>query len=107
MRKAPVLLAALVLGFLPSSAAPAGSAPIFPKFECMGMGCPHTVLCDGSICVTTDCGAGGCPGCPEEYRNLVIKAWCAYGCMKGEKRTGEALLLLTKPFNTQIGPICL
>ncbi len=101
-----MLLAALFLGLLPSAAIPA-SGPIVPKFECMDLGCPHTVRCDGSACVTTDCGTGSCPGCPEEYRNLVIKAWCTYGCMKGTTRTGEAVLLLTKPFGKQIGPICL
>jgi hypothetical protein len=54
-----------------------------------------------------DCGSGACRFCPEEYKNLVIKSWCHYGCMKNSVRTGDAVLLLTKPFNTQIGPICL
>ena len=100
---APALVAlAFCLG--PSAAVPAD--PIVPKFDCMSMGCPATVLCDGSVCVVTDCGKGSCPACPSELKNLVIKGWCRYSCMKGSVQTGSALMLLTTPFDVKVGPIC-
>ena len=105
LKRTAAALVALALCLGPSAAVPAD--PIVPKFECIELECPPHVRCSAGACVLMDCGSGACRFCPEEYKNLVIKSWCRYGCMKNSVRTGDAVLLLTKPFNTQVGPICL
>jgi hypothetical protein len=81
----------------------------FAKYECINTPwqCPHMTRCPGaSACVVTNCGVGKCPNCPEGWGNLVIKNWCAYGCMNGSQVTGGAFILHTAPFNIEMGPYC-
>lgn len=76
------------------------SPGIVPKNECIEPpnNCPFTTMCPDipGRCFVTNCGKGSCPFCPEYLQNLVIKGWCAYGCMKGSEMTGGAFILQTK-----------
>ncbi len=76
------------------------SQGIYPKNECIEPpnNCPFTTTCPDipGRCFVTQCGKGSCPYCPEYLQNLVIKGWCAYGCMKGSDVTGGAFILQTK-----------
>jgi Domain of unknown function (DUF4157) len=70
----------------------------------VGLGCPLIATCSGGrVCALSDCGTGACRGCPPEYANLIIRAWCSYRCLPA----GSAFILFTRPFNVEIGPICL
>jgi hypothetical protein len=78
-------------------------ASYYPKFECIypPTSCPHTIKCPdfSGICVVTDCGSGSCPSCPA-FSNLIIKSWCAYGCVSTTgDNVGGAFIL-----NTFFGP---
>ena len=85
------------------------SALYSPKFECGDApnNCPYVTKCEefpGWVCSVTDCGQGKCPTCPEFLQNLLVKGWCAYGCMKGTEVTGGAFILQTKWARN--GPFC-
>lgn len=88
------------------SALPTG---IYPKTECIEPphDCPYTMRCTNvpGICTVTQCGEGSCPMCPGYAGNVVIKGWCAYGCMKGTEVTGGGFILQTR-FPIPIPPIC-
>jgi hypothetical protein len=80
-----------------------------PKYECGDPpnNCPYTTKCvefPGWVCSVTGCGQGSCPDCPEFLQNLIIKGWCAYGCMKGTEITGGAFILQTQWAPN--GPFC-
>lgn len=82
------------------------SAGIYPKYECGDPpnNCPYTTKCSqhpGWVCSVTNCGQGSCPNCPEFFQNLVVKGWCAYGCMKGTEIVGGAFILQTKWLPTE------
>jgi hypothetical protein len=72
---------------------------IYPKNECIDppRNCPFTIKCPNvpGNCYVTDCGKGSCSTCPEFLQSLLIKGWCAYGCMKGTEVTGGAFILQT------------
>jgi hypothetical protein len=75
-------------------------AGIVPKYECIDPphNCPPFTKCPeypGWVCTVTGCGKGSCPTCPEFFENLVVKGWCAYGCMKGTEVVGGAFILQT------------
>lgn len=78
-------------------------ASYYPKFECIDppTSCPHTVKCPNlpGVCVVTDCASGSCPSCPA-FSNVIIKSWCAYGCVSttGDNIGGAYIL------NTFFGP---
>ncbi|WP_257448788.1 hypothetical protein [Archangium lipolyticum] len=86
---------------------------IIPEFQCMERGCPDTVQCGAARCFVTHCGRGSCTNCgglipvPDSFKNLVIKEWCAYGCMSASKPMGSAYGFIPavggKAF---VGPIC-
>lgn len=85
------------------------SALYSPKFECGDEpnNCPYVTKCKdfpGWVCSVTDCGQGTCPTCPEFLQSLLVKGWCAYGCMKGTEVTGGAFILQTKWAPN--GPFC-
>jgi hypothetical protein len=82
---------------------------IYPKNECVAppRNCPFTTTCPDipGMCFVTGCGKGSCPLCPEYLQNLVVKGWCAYGCMQGSEMTGGAFILQTQ-FKLQGDPYC-
>lgn len=81
----------------------------YPKPECTEPpnNCPYTIKCPNvpGLCAVTQCGEGSCPMCPGYAKNVVIKGWCAYGCMNGTEITGGGFLLQTR-FALPIPPIC-
>lgn len=84
---------------------------IIPDFTCMDPphNCPANVKSEflpGAVCVVTSCGLGACPSCPSFIPNLAIKAWCAYGCMKGSKVVGGCFGFWTRIGNRWLGPYC-
>ncbi|QRN99415.1 hypothetical protein JRI60_10515 [Archangium violaceum] len=86
---------------------------IIPEFECMQRGCPDTVQCGAARCFVTHCGKGSCTNCgglipvPDSFKNLVIKEWCAYGCMSASKSIGSAYgFVPAVGGKTFVGPIC-
>ena len=82
---------------------------IYPKEECTNPphDCAYTMRCPNvpGICTVTQCGEGSCPMCPGFSENVLIKGWCAYGCMKGTEVTGGGFILQTR-FALPIPPIC-
>lgn len=85
---------------------------IYPMYECMEYGCPDKVFCEetGSYCHVTHCGKGSCHGCPEplpeSFKNLVLKQWCKFDCLKGAVRTGIAIGFIPSIGNIFVGPYC-
>lgn len=75
---------------------------IYPDFECPKepYACPFRTECpyDGKPvpCLITQCGTGQCPWCPWDLGNIIIKSWCAYGCMQGTKLVAGAYILNTR-----------
>jgi len=85
---------------------------ITPDFTCMDPphNCPANVKSEfvpGAVCVVNACGLGACPTCPSFIPGLAIKAWCAYGCMKGSKVVGGCFGFWTRIGNRWLGPYCL
>lgn len=70
--------------------------------------CEQNTRCEflgGGSCVVTDCGLGECSICPTFFsRFRPIKAWCSYGCVKGNKVIGGAFILHTAV--KKLGPFC-
>lgn len=62
--------------------------------------CPRKDYCsfggDPVPCIINQCGTGPCPTCPWPLKNLIIKAWCVYGCGRGDTQLGFAFRLITK-----------
>jgi hypothetical protein len=64
-----------------------------------------------AYCHVTHCDKGSCRGCPEPlpdtFKNLMIKEWCRFDCLRGSVRAGSALgfiPIIGKDFF--VGPIC-
>ncbi|WP_437585759.1 hypothetical protein [Sorangium sp. So ce1000] len=68
--------------------------------------CPRKDYCsfgaEPVLCVINECGQGPCPSCPWPLNNLVFKAWCVYGCGRGDKYVGAAFRLITR-FPSRLG----
>jgi hypothetical protein len=64
------------------------SAYTSPKLECVAdFGCPASTFCEfADECKIVDCGDGRCKPCPDVlgFSKLIIRAWCAYVCVKYE-----------------------
>jgi hypothetical protein len=91
-----------------------GKDGIYPMYECMEYGCPDRVFCKevDAYCPVTHCGKGSCRGCPEPapdvFKNLALKQWCKFDCLRSSVRAGTALgfvPIVGKDFF--IGPFCL
>jgi hypothetical protein len=58
------------------------------KLECVAdFGCPASTYCEfADDCKIVDCGDGRCKPCPDVlgFNKLIIRAWCAYVCVKYE-----------------------
>ncbi len=85
---------------------------IKPDFTCMDPphDCPAKTQCQwlafgGALCTVTSCGLGSCPICPSIFPNVIVKSWCAYGCMKGKTMVGGAFMIQTR--FRWIGPFCI
>lgn len=85
---------------------------VVPKFECMNKPyeCPYHAQCSfggvSTSCNVTQCGEGKCGMCPDAVSKLLIKGWCAYGCMRGTEMVGGAFILKTR-FGSDNGPWCI
>lgn len=97
-------------GSLVSSTALEQSSGIYPEYRCMDLGCPASVVCGKSVCEVVHCGTGPCRFCPEPapdaLKNIVFKAWCSYGCMRGPVATGSTFGFITTLGNVFVGPFC-
>ncbi|WP_331112893.1 hypothetical protein [Archangium sp.] len=80
----------------PSVIQASGKDGIYPMYECMDYGCPDKVLCKEAnvYCHVTHCGKGSCRGCPEPFpdvfKNIFIKEWCKFDCLRGAVWAGTA-----------------
>jgi len=88
------------------------SQGITPDFTCIEPphNCPAKTKCQwlafgGAWCTVTSCGLGSCPICPGIFPGLVVKSWCAYGCMKGKNMVGGAFMINSR-FGW-LGPVCI
>lgn len=89
-----------------------GQLAILPDDRCVEQpfGCPYRTQCPwlvygGAWCFVTSCGTGACPICPAIFPNLIVKSWCAYGCMRGTEYVGGAFLIQSR-FGWH-GPVCI
>ena len=85
---------------------------IMPDYSCMNSpyDCPANTKCPwlapgGAICSVTSCGTGSCPICPAIFPAVIVKSWCAYGCMKGKEMVGGAFMIQTR--FRWLGPVCI
>jgi hypothetical protein len=85
---------------------------IIPDFTCIEPphDCPANTRCPwlapgGTLCSVTSCGLGSCPICPGIFPGLIVKSWCAYGCMKGKDMVGGAFMINSR-FGW-LGPVCI
>jgi hypothetical protein len=83
-----------------------------PDFSCLKppYNCSANVDCSkelggSALCVVTSCAMGECPACPIKNPGVLIKSWCAYGCMNGSEVVGGAFTLLTS-WGKWLGPVC-
>jgi hypothetical protein len=65
--------------------------------------CPWIVE-GGARCWVNECGTGSCPYCPV-FSNMIVRAWCSYGCMKGSDVVGGAFVLHFQPWK-KTGLVC-
>jgi hypothetical protein len=91
-----------------------GKDGIYPMYECMEYGCPDKVFCKeaNAYCHVTHCGKGSCRGCGESFpdilKNLAIKEWCKFDCLRRSTRAGTAFgFVPIVGKNFFVGPICL
>jgi hypothetical protein len=83
-------------------------------YECMEYGCPDRVFCEDvdAYCHVTHCGKGSCYGCPEAFpaifKNLAVRQWCRFDCLKNSIRLGTAFGFIPSVGRSIfVGPICL
>jgi hypothetical protein len=94
----------------PSVIQASGKDGIYPVYECMEHGCPDRVLCEDAkaYCHVTHCGKGSCQYCPEPFpdvfKNLALKQWCRFDCLRGSVRVGTVLGFVSALGNVFIGP---
>lgn len=75
-------------------------ASVYPKYECMDPPhlCPAMTKCPefNGVCSVTECGKSACPVCPDLFKNMIVKGWCAYGRMRGTEDVGGAIIFQTR-----------
>jgi hypothetical protein len=91
-----------------------GKDGIYPMYECMDYGCPDSVFCKKAnvYCHVTHCGKGSCRGCaepfPDIFKNLMVKEWRRFDCLRGSVRAGSAFGFIPSiGKDLFVGPICL
>lgn len=87
----------------PEAVTLAANDGIYPNFACFKepYACPQTTECplsngEQAFCMVTHCGDAQCPWCPWFLGNILIKSWCAYGCLKDGSLVAGAYILVTR-----------